>query len=311
MTLLSSKDVRDVVVVVVVVLVSLMISTGSAASIPKERQIGEGWIINGIPMSIDHVAFNRHTGERPAEDNRITNSNIGNQEPALAVINNVIFNSKPPIPLATEVSLIINEDNVANLAPLVQSLEMPNESVLGRANVEVVVDDVKTVKEKPDLKTETDKQVDDVKTVEKEPGLRTETDKQGSEEIVSDVKPAEDSDLKKETKETLIKDVKVAFDSDLKSSGTETAEQESRPGDVIPDVTKVEDDWGDFEEAFGDEQEVGEGNEEVIDGEENHDDLLHADPDEEVGDGAGLDNDEVIGDETDKDMEVADDNVVI
>ena len=59
MTLLSSKDVRDVVVVVLV-LASLMISTGSAASIPKERQIGEGWIINGIPMSIDHVAFNRY-----------------------------------------------------------------------------------------------------------------------------------------------------------------------------------------------------------------------------------------------------------
>jgi len=294
-------------------LVSLMISTGSAASIPKERQIGEGWIINGIPMSIDHVAFNRHTGGRP-EDNRITNNNIGNQESALA-INNVLFNSKPPPSLMAEGSLVI-DDNVANLPPLVQSLKNPNESILGRADVEVVVDDVKTVEKQPSLKTETDKQVDDVKTVEKEAGLRTETDKQGSVEIVSDVKLAEYPDLKsfeteaeavkEETKETLIKNVKAAVDSDLESSGTETALQESRP-----DVTKVEDDWGDFEEAFGDEQEVGEGNEEVIDGEENHDDLLHADSDEEVGDGAGLDNDEVIGDETDKDMEVADDNVVI
>ena len=53
MTLLSSKDVR------VVVLVALMFSNGSPASIPRERRVGEGWIINGIPMSIDHVAFNR------------------------------------------------------------------------------------------------------------------------------------------------------------------------------------------------------------------------------------------------------------
>ena len=56
MTLLSSKDVR---VVVLVVLAALMFSNGSPASIPRERRVGEGWIINGIPMSIDHVAFNR------------------------------------------------------------------------------------------------------------------------------------------------------------------------------------------------------------------------------------------------------------
>ena len=37
-----------------------MIANGSPASIPKERRIGEGWIINGIPMSIDHVAFYRY-----------------------------------------------------------------------------------------------------------------------------------------------------------------------------------------------------------------------------------------------------------
>jgi len=304
MTLLSSKNVRDVVVVVVFILVS----TGSAASIPKERQIGEGWIINGIPMSIDHVSFNRHTGERPT-DNRIAIKNIGNQEPALAINNDVIFSSEPPIP--TEGSLIIN-DNVANLTPLVQRLEMPNESILERANVEVVVDDVKTVEKKPDLKTETDKQVDDVKTVEKKPDLKTETDKPGSAEKVIDVKPADDPDLnfferelkavKEETEETGMNNIKAAFESDSKSSEPETAQQESRP-----DVTKVEDDWGDFEEAFGDEQEV----EEVIDGDENQDDLLHADSDEEVGDGAGLDNDEVIRDEVDKDMEAADDNVAI
>ena len=53
--LLSSKDVR-----VVVVLVALIISNGKPASIPRERRVGEGWIINGIPMSIDHVAFNRY-----------------------------------------------------------------------------------------------------------------------------------------------------------------------------------------------------------------------------------------------------------
>ena len=53
--LLSSKDVS-----VVVVLVALMISNGIPASIPRERRVGEGWIINGIPMSIDHVAFNRY-----------------------------------------------------------------------------------------------------------------------------------------------------------------------------------------------------------------------------------------------------------
>jgi len=276
--LFSSKDLQHVIVVV---LVSLMISTGSAGLIPKERQIGEGWIINGIPMSIDHVSFNRHTGERPAEDSRIANNNIGNQEPALT-INNVIFNSKPPLP--TEGSLVIDNDNVANLAPLVQSLDMPNESIFGKANVEVVVDDVKTVEEeKPDLKTETDKQVDDVKTVEEELDLKTETDKH-----VDDVE------------ETRMNNVKAAFESDLESSEPETGQQESRP-----DVTKVEDDWGDFEEAFGDEQEV----EEVIDGDENQDDLLQADSDEEVGDGDGLDNAEVIGDEADKEMEAADDKV--
>ena len=54
--LLSSKDVR----VVVVLVLALIVSNGSPASIPKERRVGEGWIINGIPMSIDHVAFNRY-----------------------------------------------------------------------------------------------------------------------------------------------------------------------------------------------------------------------------------------------------------
>merc|ERR1711974_457983 len=129
---------------------------------------------------------------------------------------------------------------------------------------------------------------DDVKT-----GLKTETDEQGSAEIVSDVKPAEDPDLKsfetktvkEETEATLMKDIKAEVDSDLEAS--DIAHQESGP-----DVTKVnvEDDWGDFEEAFGDEQEVGEGNEEVV---------------------GGPDNDKVNGDQIAKDMDAADGKVVI
>ena len=128
--------------------------------------------------------------------------------------------------------------------------------------------------------------VNDAKIAEKKP----ETVYQGSAEIVSDVKPVEDPDVKtfeteqavkEETEVTLMKDVKAA-DSDLEAFKTETAQQESKPNDVV----NVEDDWGDFEEAFGDEQEVAEV--EVIGGDENHDDLLHADSDEEVGDGDGL-----------------------
>ena len=56
MTLFLPKDLR----VAAVLVATLMIANGSPASIPKERRIGEGWIINGIPMSIDHVAFYRY-----------------------------------------------------------------------------------------------------------------------------------------------------------------------------------------------------------------------------------------------------------
>jgi len=323
--LLSSKDVR----VVVVLVLALTISNGSSASIPRERRVGEGWIINGIPMSIDHVAFNRHsawhTGERPA-DNRIENTNI--EDPALAagINSNVVFNSKPPTPplvteskapaphLLMEGSLV--EDNVVNLLPPVQSLEKPNESILflgGGEEVELLDE----VEEQPGLRTEEEKQgpigmVTDIKIDEKLPNLKTETENQGpagmvtdiktvekkpeavyqgSAEIVSDVKPVEDRGVntfeteeavKEETEVTLMKDVKAAVDSNLEASETGTPQQESRSNDVV----NVEDDWGDFEEAFGDEQEVAEV--EVIGGGENHDDLLHADSDEEVGDGDGL-----------------------
>jgi len=309
MPLLSSKDVR-----VLVILVALVFSNGSPASIPRERRVGEGWIINGIPMSIDHVAFNRHTGERP-EYNRIANNDLGNEEPAFAISNNnIVYSSKPPPPmvaekitynnnirnkdpalaissskpppLVTEGSVVINDNVVSLPPPVVHSLEKPNESILERADVKLV---------------------DDVKT-----GLKTETDKQGSAEIVKDVKTAEDPDLKsfetktvkEETEATLMKDIKAEVDSDLEAS--EIAHQESGPS-----VTKVnvEDDWGDFEEAFGDEKEVGEGNEEVIGGDENLNDLLHADSDEEVVDGP--DNDDVNGDQIVKDMDAADGKVVI
>ena len=179
-----------------------------------------------------------------------------------------------------------------------------------------MVIDAKKVEKQPDLRTETENQgsigmVSDAKKVEKLPNLRTEKVKQGpigmvtgvktvekkpeavhqgSAEIVSDVKPVEDRGVntfeteeavKEETEVTLMKDVKAA-DLDLEDFKTETAQQESKPNDVV----NVEDDWGDFEEAFGDDQEVAEV--EVIGGDENHDDLLHADSDEEVGDGEGL-----------------------
>merc|ERR1711974_515677 len=130
----------------------------------RERRVGEGWIINGIPMSIDHVAFNRHTGERP-EYNRIANNNIGNEEPAFAISsseppplvaekitnNNNIGNEDPalaisssePPPLVTKGSVVINDNVVSLPSPLVHSLEKPDESILERANVKLV-DDVKT-----------------------------------------------------------------------------------------------------------------------------------------------------------------------
>ena len=133
--------------------------------------------------------------------------------------------------------------------------------------------------------------------------------------VVTDIEPAEDlvvktfdadEAVKEETEATLVKDVKATgVDSDLEASESETAKQESRLSDGIDGVTKVnvEDDWGDLEEAFGDEQEVAEGDQDVLGGDENQDGLLHADSNEGVGDGDGLDNGE--------DMKATDNNVVI
>ena len=231
----------------------------------------------------------RHTGERP-EDNGIANKNI--EDPAVAGIDsNVVFNSEAPAPPLVSDSKgpvppfgsLVIDDNVVNLPPPVQSLEKPIDSILGRGEVELV-DDGKTFEDHSNLETETEKQGsrDDVKTVEKQP--ISETEKQDSAEIETDLEPDPDVntfEAEEEVKEEK-EDVKAALDSDLEDFKTETAQQKSRPNDVI----NVEDDWGDFEEAFGDEQEVAEV--EVIGGGENHDDLLHADSDEEVGDRDGL-----------------------
>ena len=214
--------------------------------------------------------------------------------------------------MMAERPVVIN-DNVVNLPPpLVQSLQKPNENIVERVDVKLV-DNVNTIEQKAGFKTETDKQVVDAKTDDKHPDLEAGTVNQGSAEIVTDVKAAEDPDLrsferelvKEETEETPMKDMKTAVDSDFEAS--EIAQQDSGPS--VTNIN-VEDDWGDFEEAFGDEQEVGEGNEEDIGSDENLNDLLHADSDEEVGDGVGLDNVEVNGDDTEKDMD-ADDKVVI
>ena len=56
MTVTSPKDGR---LDVLVILMLVTIGSGSPVSIPRERLVGEGWIINGVPMSIDHVVFNR------------------------------------------------------------------------------------------------------------------------------------------------------------------------------------------------------------------------------------------------------------
>ena len=278
------------------------------------------WLSTGRVHNEDNVMYvgdfnnikHRHTGERP-DYNWIANSNIGNKDkvPALAISSNVVSRSKPP-PMMAERPVVIN-DNVVNLPPpLVQSLQKPNENIVERVDVKLV-DNVNTIEQKAGFKTETDKQVVDAKTDDKHPDLEAGTVNQGSAEIVTDVKAAEDPDLrsferelvKEETEEIPMKDIKAAIDSDFEASAI--AQQDSGPGET---KVNVEDDWGDFEEAFGDEQEVGEGNEEVIGSNENLNDLLHADSDEEVGDGVGLDNVEVNGDDTEKDMD-AEDKVVI
>merc|ERR1711874_48682 len=249
------------------ILVALAFSNGSPASIPRERRVGEGWIINGIPMSIDHVAFNRHTAGERTEYNRI--ANLGNEEPAFAISNkNIVYSSKTPPPMVAE--KITNNNNIGNEDP---ALAISNS-------------------EPPPLVTEGSVVIND--NVVSLP----------SPLVHSLEKPNETKTVKEETEATLMKDIKAEVDSDLEAS--EIAHQESGPS-----VTKVnvEDDWGDFEEAFGDEQEVGEGNEEVIGGDENLNDLLHADSDEEVVDGP--DNDKVNEDQIVKDMEAADGKVVI
>ena len=57
MTVTPPKDGRLDVLVILAMIVT--IGSGSPVSIPRERLVGEGWIINGVPMSIDHVVFNR------------------------------------------------------------------------------------------------------------------------------------------------------------------------------------------------------------------------------------------------------------